>query len=451
MMRLVPPGTTYQLFFTNHSDISGNKLPFDTANGLISAGPLIHVEKPVSDFSNLLTIKKFFGSHSLSLGTYFAYYTQSNAWYFTNNLTDVRDNPRFLDLVLVQPDGSTLDVTKNGFLQFLSFYANGDGNNTLIAFFATDEFKLNDRLRIDLGARYERANYFQVVENKTDIDLDGDPKTQYDIENWGDRTFQRFDFNLDDIAYSAGVNYQIRPDHLAVYGSYTHGFKLPALDEFIFDPHEEFISTFKPFNTNMFETGVKYSGSVVGVAGAFFYGRVYNQIDRDLQMDPVTGRTIFFSFPIPENTGWGFEFEVLTKPTNKIELRTGATLVAIDAPEVNQAGQFYDGFTPAVLDFEASYFVHQNTRIMFDWHYVGERFSDSRLTFRLPDYSYINLGASHRFPKTGLTFGARILNLTQSKGLEEGTPPSDPIAAENLFLARPILPRRITVEARYEF
>ena len=163
--KFVPPGTTYQLFFTNHFDASGNKLPFDTANGLVRPGGLWHIEKPVLDFSNLLTIKKRFGPHNLSFGTYFAYYKQTNRWFITEILTDVRDNPRFLDLALLLPDGSTLDVTKNGFIHFLSLYQNGDGNSTLFAGFTSDEFKLKRSIRIDLGLRYELQDYSQVTEN----------------------------------------------------------------------------------------------------------------------------------------------------------------------------------------------------------------------------------------------------------------------------------------------
>lgn len=96
-----------------------------------------------------------FGSHHVSFGTYFAYCTQTNTGYFADVLTDVRDKPRFVDLIFIKPDGSTLDVTKNGFRQYLSGYVNGDGDNTIIAFFTSDEFKLTARFRIDLGLRYD--------------------------------------------------------------------------------------------------------------------------------------------------------------------------------------------------------------------------------------------------------------------------------------------------------
>jgi len=443
---IVPESTTYQLLFTNHFDLAGNKLPFDTANGLLRTATLTHIEKPISDFSNLLTIKKSFGPHHFSFGTHFAYYTQKNIWYFPEVLADIRNNPRFLDLVLIRPDGSSLDVTKNGFFHFLNFYVNGDGSNTLVALFTSDEFKLSDRLRVDLGLRYERANYFQVAENIEPVDLDQNPDTEYDIEIWGNKTFRHFDFDIDDIAFSTGMNYQIYRDKLAVYGSFTRGFKMPSLDEFIFEPNQEFINLFEPYHTNMFETGVKYSSPTLAFSGAFYYGRVYNQIDR--HFDPTTNR--FFTIPVPDSTSWGFEFEILTKPMNKLELRSTTTLVSVETPPVNLTGQFYDGFTPAVFDFEGLYSISRNMKAMFDWHFVGTRFADSSFIRKIPDYSYINIGTSYRFGNPGFTIIGRILNLTQSNGLEElSFDREDP--SNKFFAARPILPRRFTAEVGYQF
>jgi iron complex outermembrane receptor protein len=49
-----PEGTTYQFFFTNHFDAGGNRLPFDTPNGLVAPGGEWHMEKPITAFQNQL-------------------------------------------------------------------------------------------------------------------------------------------------------------------------------------------------------------------------------------------------------------------------------------------------------------------------------------------------------------------------------------------------------------
>ena len=75
-------------------------------------------------------MRRTFGKHSLSFGGYFANYTQDNRWFFTDILTDVRDNPRFLDLVVTPAGGGApVDVTKNGFRKFISNYVNGSGSD----------------------------------------------------------------------------------------------------------------------------------------------------------------------------------------------------------------------------------------------------------------------------------------------------------------------------------
>jgi hypothetical protein len=124
----------------------------------------------------------------------------------------------------------------------------------------------------------------------------------------------------------------------------------------------------------------------------------------------------------------------------------------VAAPAGAQAQIRFDGFTPAILDFEAAYEVVQHAKLLFDWHYVGERTNTERTVF-LNDYVYVNLGASYQFADNGITLGFRVLNLTQSEGFEEGDPRVDPTrgAAANLFNARPLLPRRVVAEARYDW
>ncbi|MGH7456796.1 MAG: hypothetical protein ACRENG_35935, partial [bacterium] len=69
----------------------------------------------------------------------------------------------------------------------------------------------------------------------------------------------------------------------------------------------------------------------------------------------------------------------------------------------------------------------------------------------LKAYNYLNLGASCKIPGQAITLSANLLNVTQSKGLEEGNPRLPGAGGRNLFLARPILPRRLNVSLSYNF
>jgi outer membrane receptor protein involved in Fe transport len=309
-----------------------------------------------------------------------------------------------------------------------------------------------DRFRLDLAIRYETQDYFSVAENSSTFDLDEDPATTFDRVVYGNQTFRQFEFSIDDVAYSIGGNYQIHPDTLAVYGAFTRGFRFPALDDFLFVQAQGEADIIEPSTSQVFETGIKYSGPQIAFTGTFFYAEVGNIVGRGVETDPVTGNAVFVTRPQPDSSAWGFELETVTRPVGGLELRGSATLIDVEAPAGAQAQIRFDGFTPAVLDFEAAYTIAEDARLLFDWHYVGERTNTERTVF-LDDYAFVNLGGQYEFPESGITITGRIINLTQSEGFEEGDPRVDPTrpATTTLFNARPILPRRYVVEARYAF
>jgi outer membrane receptor protein involved in Fe transport len=84
---------------------------------------------------------------------------------------------------------------------------------------------------------------------------------------------------------------------------------------------------------------------------------------------------------------------------------------------------------------------------------VADRYSDVKAGNKLPAYQYMNLGISYNVPGQGITINADVLNAFQSIGLEEGNPRLALVGGRtsDLFLARPILPRRFTLGVRYEF
>ena len=144
---------------------------------------------------------------------------------------------------------------------------------------------------------------------------------------------------------------------------------------------------------------------------------------------------------------------MITRPCENTQLRASTTTVDVNTPAGAQAPTFYKGFTVAVADFEALYTIVEHTTLQFDWHYVGTRYSNPAQTIKLPAFNYFNIGVGYAMPNRGLTFAVRVLNVSQSKGFEEGNPRIDQtrLEASNIFLARPLLPRRLVVEVQYGF
>jgi hypothetical protein len=64
------------------------------------------------------------------------------------------------------------------------------------------------------------------------------------------------------------------------------------------------------------------------------------------------------------------------------------------------------------------------------------------------------LAQATRLPRSRLSIQLNLLNAFQSKGLEEGNPRLAQLAGgrtSDLFLARPLLPRRFMLSLRHDF
>ena len=457
----LPAGTTAQLNFTNQYDNQGNRLPFDTPNGLVAPGQLAHVSKPISAFHNQFQLRRSLGKHALSIGAYLANYSQENQWNFTQVLMDVRNNPRFLDAVVTPPGGSATVVSMNGFRKFLSGYTNGTGQTTIISGVLGGEVQLTDRLRADLGIRGEYNDFVQNKERTSTFDLDGDPATAYDAETFGNNSFLHFKRDITDWSASIGLNYRVN-DNWSVYGSGARGYKMPALDEFINAASQAQADLFDSREVQAGEVGVKYASGGIGATVNAFYTKVKNIVGQGLIVDPVTGGSVWQILPSPDNRSFGSEVEAFVSPVEGLQLVGSATILEAEltgGPDslANLRGRRLSLVPTALGNLAAIYSPSRVSGLQFkaDWHFVGSRFSEganTRLTdTKLPSYNYFNFGAGFAIPSAGIRLNADLLNAFQSKGLEEGNPRLIAVGGTPIFMARPILPRRLQVSLDYDF
>jgi iron complex outermembrane receptor protein len=455
-----PVGTTFQYTFTNHKDPLGNPLPFDTENQLVAPGGQWHVEKPLTAVQNQLTLRRSFGANSLNIGGYFANYTQDNRWFFTDILMDVRDNPRFLDLVVTPPGGPARRVTNNGFRNYLSNYVNGSGQTTIVSGVIGAEVQLTDQLRADLGARVEYNNFVQNSENTTRVDLDLDPTTGFDSVLTGTNTFRHFSRDITDWSASIGLNYRLN-DNFSVYGSGARGYKMPALDEFLNARAQAEVDLFDSREVQAVEGGVKYASGQVGVTVNAFYTILKNLISQGAEVCPGGG-TCWVIRQSPDNRSYGAEIEAVASPLAGFQLVGSATVLqaelggGVDTLE-HLKGERLALAPTAIGNLAAFYSPTQAPGLQFkaDWHYVGSRFVESPITrvadTRLPAYNYFNFGAGFAIPNAGVRLNVDLLNAFQSKGLEEGNPRLTSQGGAPIFLARPLLPRRLQASIEYDF
>jgi outer membrane receptor protein involved in Fe transport len=335
----------------------------------------------------------------------------------------------------------------------VSNYLNGSGQSTIVSGVLGGDFRVTPRLRASLGGRWEYDNYVQSSENASDFDLDNNPNTPYDNVTWGNGSFRHFTRSLDDWAASLGLNFALTPE-LALYASGSRGYKMPALDEFLGPQSQGQVDVFQSRTVQSTEAGVKYAQGSVGATVNGFFTQLKNQTSQGSVVDSVTGRTTWIITPNADNRSYGAEFEVFFSPMTALQLRGSATWLRAELGKGAGAdiGQRLTGIPASIGNLSATYEVDR-VRLLGDWHYVAKRVQNLATNTGLPAYNYFNFGAAYTLPGTNAaTIDFNVLNAFQSHGLEEGNPRIiSGAGAANVYLARPLLPRRLTSSIRYNF
>jgi iron complex outermembrane recepter protein len=445
----MPPGTTIQLTYTNHSDALGKPLPFDTPNGLVAPGGQWYIDKPISAVQDQLQVRRTFGPHALALGLYVANYTEKNHWFFSDILTDVRDNPRFLDAVVTPPGGTPIPLTRNGFRNYLVGYVNGSGQTAIVSGVLGGELQLTKRVRADLGVRVEYNDFVQSAENTAQFDLDGDPATTFDNEMFGNDSYRHFTHEITDWAGSLGLNFALRK-YLSLYAAGSRGYKMPALDAFVGAVAEEQVELFDAEQVQSLETGVKgHVGSLAFTANGF-YTNLRNLVGQGIEVDSLTGVGRWVIEKQPELRSYGVEVEVVAFPLKGLQLLGNSTMLEAEFSTGTDIGSRLTG-VPRTIGTMAGVYSVRGFELTGDFHWVSSRLVELGLEARLPGYHYFNFGVGYTLPRGGTRIQLDLLNAFQGKGLEEGNPQLQTAGGAPFFLARPILPRRLTVSVNYDF
>ncbi len=430
---------------------------FNTPNGLLNLGGLWHVEKPVSNFSDQLIFSRAFESASgivndITIGAYFGHYTANNRWFFNDILTEVANRPRLVDLTITDGSGGIVSATQNGFRAYLPFYVNAFGNATLFSIFGGDEIQLTDRLRIDLGARFEHDDYEQNVENTATFDL-GDPLTTADdAELFGTRSFKRVDVTFDEWAASIGINYALT-QQVSLYGRGSRGYKMPLLDQFLFatDPTAQDFPD-EAETLYQVEGGVKVSSPYLGLSAVGYWLQLENFPSQDARV--VNGQTVFVTDFVGKARTFGAEIEAVVAPVEGARVTTQVTLQDHQYIDFIVGGKDLSGNwvrrIPQVIFMLGGSYKSSGFSVAADWRYTGKRFSNNENSIELPAFGVVGARAGYLLPGQGIEVWAAVQNLLDGKGLTEGNPrldeqgiPSGPA------LARPILPQRFIFGLTY--
>jgi iron complex outermembrane recepter protein len=451
--QVVGEGTPYRISCSN---VDGSPTfggaNCSAGNNLVALGGQWLVNKPMSNISNQLKFTKWgeIGptEHTLSGGVYFGHYTTGNTWYFNDIVTDVRNRPHFLDLQVLDGEGNVQhSVTRNGFRGYLSNYVNGTANGTIAAAFLGDEVKLGSKWRFDLAGRAERNILQQNVERTERRNL-GDPTTSADDNvAFGTGRFQRVDVTLDDWALSAGANYSLS-DSASLYARSSRGYKMPLIDQYLFSTNRN-DPTFPVTPETLWqnEVGLKMGGSWYALAAVAYWMQIENFPSQDARVDPQTGETNFVTVFAGQARTLGMELEAAVQPVRFFRLQGNLTVQDPRYSRFNEGSGDFSGNRirriPQVMGDLTGTFMYGNANLGLNYSYVGHRFSNNANTVDLPGFGLVNVTAGYTYEN--FTVGLQLVNALNGFGLTEGNPRMDETqgAVSDIFLARPVLPRRL--------
>lgn len=376
--------------------------------------------------------------HDLALGIYAADYSMADRWSLGNLiLLDVADRPRRLFL-----EGATDPA---GFSRYSFLNLRADYSGAAAALYASDEWEMGDRLRLDLGLRYDRQRIDgSVSDGIADVDLDGDPATSYDIASLAGDSRSTVKSSYDNVSYSVGFNYTLEDRH-AAFGHFTQSAKLPHFD----DLRNGILVRDKISNA---EIGLKSSLDSLALFLTAYRTDFDNVPFSDILVD---GSTIVRR---AETRTHGIELEGIYEPIDSVSMQFSLTLqdpvyrrfigtmVDNNGNQVRRIPRSMIRIVPSIL------FAGGRGRAFLTVSHFGSRYANDENTIELPSYVKVDAGVQYELTNAW-SAQLNVDNLSNEVGLTEGNPRTDVGASGigQLYNARTLFGRSFVFAIRYDF
>lgn len=438
------------------------------------------------EWMNQLTFRKKSENHDLNFGLDGGFsnnnmFTQGSFGYVT-----YEPNPRMLRVTVENPGAPVLALSdENGVSNYGGlFYINSRAKVSQIAAFLNDNWKIVQKLHLDLGIRYETINHKgsndRFAPFSQDGGVDGEATTIYDngvLAPTGE--IDEFDYNYGYLSHSIGLNYKFQ-DEAALFARFSGGNKAPELSYY----YNNFSNV--PINQegevqkiNQLELGLKWNLPSFSFTSTAFWSQLKNIGVGNFVFDDQTSSVFYTPIQFNSSRTVGLEWESAYSLTNNFTLSFNGTIQdgkAVEWTVYDAAGSF-DTDDDSIQDFSDNKLPF-NPNLMFNLgaeyrlkafssflrlQYMGEREGNVANAFQLPSYSTFNLGLAYDINKNWF-IDARITNLFNSAGLAGffgansfGANANEVTAAfiqdnpDASFVVVPILPRGAMLRLGYTF
>jgi outer membrane receptor protein involved in Fe transport len=450
----VPSGIKARTAASPYYYIGGSVAPFNEGDQVITSSVAAQMNKDVQ-IIDYLDLKKTVNNHSLSIGAGIHQYNRDDLRYAFRSYSEFKENPNIL---LASPsDNSRTPQTKTTVI----------GNTRTLSVYASDEIKLDEQWRLDIGLRLDNQN----VKGKRPFyafNADGTPNykaaaapviaayTPYDktINNW---------------AASVGTNYKIGSTS-SLFARITRAYNAPNIGDYNATAYNE--ANIKDRPVYLAELGYKYAKNNLAIFASGSYSAIKNT-SLTINVPTISaGTQALIAFGSTRT--WSAEYEISYKLFKPLSLRFTGTIQdskytdytastqsnsAVMAEFGDKTYSFTGNRTERVPIFNtelSANYDYKKANLYLSATYVGYRFTSPSDSYKLPGYMVMRGGIGYNFTKQ---IAARfwVDNLTNAKVLTEGDVRGDQfrdfstVPIGTLMIGRALLQRTYWASLSYSF
>jgi iron complex outermembrane receptor protein len=421
------------------------------ANQQVMSAGIWSVEKNLKSTTDEFRVsKEIVPGHTVTVGAYIADYSSHDLWYLGNGtLMTATSNARPISVKL---DNGVIIANAAGRdgATFYAVNANYNGHNA--AAFISDDWKINDAIRVDLGVRQERQRLNGSLSNLTSGDADNNPLTAYNNAT-SMTTAATTGLTRSDNAtsYTLGGNYKLAKD-FSVFVRANSGHALPTFEDLRNNGSQANVDnrTLLPqVDVRQYELGLKTVGAMYSAYLSYFHnvftGVPYQQFLADgTKIASVGG-----------SKADGVEFEMAVRPIDNLQIALSGDYQASKYKDfglnsgnrVQRQPKLQFRLTPS---YRIPFGDDKQAKLYATYTAVGERFSDVENQQVLPKYHTVDAGVLINLSnKVELRVSGN--NLTNELGLTEGNARIIGSGAGGTVFARPIFGRSAEASLLYRF
>lgn len=393
--------------------------------------------------------------HTFNIGTYFITAEQMDYNIISSYLADFSNgkNARLVDLSFTDADGNVTHYSQNGVVGPGISYTNRDLTSNRTALYITDQL-VSEKWTFDIGARIERAEGTLKQEGNEWVTVSDDPTLapNLQVNRTGNGRFTYGEVGTTEVAISGAALYKMDEHDLNFYANASSGYFFPQVRSIRFDENGD-PQSYDGEDITLGAIGLKYFPKDLYIDASLFMAKLENRRSVEFENDGLGGITE----RVTEQSTETFGAEVIGR-------WSVTDYISIDGNITYQDAEFTEGANdgkeprrqPGLSgNLGFSYddgFV--DTRVNVS--YFGDNYANDSNTVELDSHSIVTLSAGYTWEfkdAQSLRLGVNVWNLFDSDGITEGSPRqgNSQVNGGDFFVGRPILPRRISLTARYDF